>query len=512
MSVRRRGSSASVGAGSSVDCSIPTREAGDLLFAYVGGGNQVTSYSGTWQSVGHYTGVEAQGELLTRVATGDADDELHLTFDGGDPYRVVVDSHYSSRGYGVLYEVVGTGRQGTLGTPLPPVSFTQPVAANVGNIVTTYIFTRNGATVPVVSPGTELHSYTGGHAYGFWEDIHPDQVTDIAIDLPTRTGHFRANVRFFEWEWTAWRDDSVPVNVGLVGTANPATTYAGISAVGGGEHVGLVEGIDTGAQHDAVTAAWNDATPDADMSFGPTFTGVVRLSGGHFQSRAAYNVHWLTVNRTAPGTATSGALPPEVYTGGSYVDPLVFEVEWEPTNVPVGFDLTVQVKDVGGQVADLDTHLDRPLHVKLMRSGFTGIYDPDTMSANVLAAMDTWHTIDVPSDWVAGDVISTTGSDHAIPVGTFPFAVAVVDDFTQTHTFPPTYSGPDPSGPDLEAFTIQWAYAVFLEALMAPRYRLKREVADIETWIRQLPRDDEHGPGLRLIPPTKARRLVGGIQ
>lgn len=513
MTVRRRGSSATVGAGSSVAASVPAAVAGDLLFAFVGGGNQVTSYSGGWVSVQHTTGVEAQGELLTRVATGDSGDDLSLTFDGGDPYRVVVAAYYSTAGHSLDYQIVSTTRQGTLSGTLPAVSFTIPyTGANPGNLLDTYIFTRNGTAPVTVAPGSELHSYSASHPYGFWEDTHPEQSTDIAVDLPERTGHYRATVRIFEWEWLPWRNDSVPVNVGLVGTANPATTYAGISAVGGGEHVGLVEGTDTGAQHDAVTAAWNDATPDADMSFGPTFTGVVRLAAGHFQSRAAYNVHWLTVNRTAPGTATSGALPPGVYTGGSYVDPLVFEVEWEPTNVPVGFDLTVQVKDVGGQFADLDTHLGRPLHVKLMRSGFTGIYDPDTMSANVLAAMDTWHTIDVPSDWVAGDVISTTGSDHAIPVGTSPFAVAVVDDFTQTHTFPPTYSGPDPTSGDLEAFTIQWAYAVFLEALIAPRYRLKREIPGIESVIRQWPRDDSQGVNsvARVWPPPRGARVIGG--
>lgn len=516
MTVRRRGSSATVGAGSSVAASVPAATAGDLLFAYVGGGNQVTSYSGGWVSVQHTTGVEAQGELLTRVATGDSGDDLSLTFDGGDPYRVVVAAYYSTAGHSLDYQIVSTTRQGTLSGTLPAVSFTIPyTGANPGNLLDTYIFTRNGTAPVTVAPGSELHSYSATHPYGFWEDTHPEQSTEISVDLPTRTGHFRATVRIFEWEWLPWRDDSVPFPIGTVAYVNPATQYSGIPAVGGADHIQSVAGTDTGAQHDAVTAAWNDATdPYEPNPFGPIFDAWVELSGGIYKSYADHRVYWLTANRTAPGTATGGNLPPAVYTSGDYVDPLVYGVEWEPTSTPAAYELTVNVKDVGGAPAVLGDHLGRPLHVKVMPSGFTGIYDPDTMSGNALAAMDTWHTIDVPAEWVDGDVISTTGTDHGIPAsGTEPFAVAIVDDFTQTHTFPPTYTGALPApGEQASAFSVSWAFEAFLEALMAPRYRLKREIPGIESVIRQWPRDDSQGinSAARVWPPPRGARVIGG--
>lgn len=516
MTVRRRGSSATVGAGSSVAASVPAAVAGDLLFAYVGGGNQVTSYSGGWVSVQHTTGVEAQGELLTRVATGDSGDDLSLTFDGGDPYRVVVAAYYSTAGHSLDYQIVSSTRQGTLSGTLPAVSFTIPYAgANPGNLLDTYIFTRNGTSPIAVAPGSELHSYSATHPYGFWEDTHPDQSTEIAVDLPERTGHYRASVRIFEWEWLPWRNDSVPYSVGAVASVNPGTTYSGIQAAGGSEHSVSVAGTSTTAQHDAVTAAWADATDPFDGgSLQPFFRGYIELSGGTHRSFVRYFVYWLTANRTAPGTATSGNVPDTVYTGGDWVDPLVYDIEWEPTSTPTGHQLTVNVKDVGGSVSLLDDHLGRPLHVKVMPSGFTGIYDPDTMSANALAALDTWHTIDVPSDWVDGDVLSTTGTDHGIPAsGTAPFAVAIVDDFTQTGTFPPTYTGSLPApGEQINAFEIDWAYEVFLEALMAPRYRLKREIPGLESVIRQWPRDDSQGINsvARAWPPPRGARVIGG--
>lgn len=519
MTVRRRGSSATVGAGSSVAASVPAAVAGDLLFAYVGGGNQVTSYSGGWVSVQHTTGVEAQGELLTRVATGDSGDDLSLTFDGGDPYRVVVAAYYSTAGHSLDYQIVSTTRQGTLSGTLPAVSFTIPyTGANPGNLLDTYIFTRNGTAPVTVAPGSELHSYSASHPYGFWEDTHPEQATEIAVDLPVRTGHFRATVRIFEWEWLPWRNDSVPFSTGTVAYVNPVTTEGGVASgrVGGGEHVGLVEGIDDGAQHDSVTAAWAETFDNSGGgTFSPEFTGIVRLSAGHYQSRTNFNTFWLTAVRSAaPPGVTSGNLPPSVYTGGDYVDPLVFGQEWEPADAPAYNDVAVTVRTVSGFSAVLGDHLGRPLHLKIVTSGIgSGVYDPTAMSANALAAMPDWHTLDVPADWADGDSITGAWSDHGMPVDDEGgrFAVAIVDDFTQTHTYPPTYSGPAPTT-EFGAFEIKWAFEVSMEAYFAPRYRLKREIPGIESVIRQWPRDDSLGVNsvARAWPPPRGARVIGG--
>jgi len=166
------------------------------MYAFIGGGSHPYSISYGWTTILDYSGQEAQGRLLKRVADGSSYDNLTVYWDGSDPHDVVI--------FALVGDprslLVDADRQGVAGTTFPGSTLTANKQMSVDDTEVHFWWSRNASSLPTFSRGSVIASNSAGSCrMSMAQTVFADETaadTDHTTTYPSASGQLFFTMKF----------------------------------------------------------------------------------------------------------------------------------------------------------------------------------------------------------------------------------------------------------------------------------------------------------------------------